>query len=466
MEQDNSYDDTISFLLDAIDYEKISKYKYDASSFNLDRMERLLQEAGNPHCDLKAVHVAGTKGKGSTATVIAAILQEAGLKVGLFTSPHLINLEERIKINGSEISRVDICRVVNVFRPFIERKRKKDLYLSPTFFETLTAIALSYFKEAMVDVAVMEVGLGGRLDSTNIISPLVSIITSIGYDHTDKLGHTLTQIAFEKAGIIKSGVPVVSAPQDDEALSVIEAMCTEKESPLFLVGRDVTVEEIMPVSAGGNCTAVDGMVAGSRFCVTTENHPYREVFIPLPGRHQVINCASAIAAAEIAVKGVCNSTAPSVWDTGWVRAVRASLAALNCPGRIEVIAKAPLVIVDSAHTVESVHALRITIEQYIGARDVTLVLGISQDKNIEGVLDELLPFVASAIFTSTDNPRSADPIELKRLAEERANNKCYAIPDITDAISLAERITDKTGLICITGSTFLAGAARRRLRVT
>ena len=237
------YEDTIAFLMGAIDYEKISKYSYDSDSFNLERMKKLMEAAGNPHCSFDTVHVAGTKGKGSTSNMISSILSEAGLKIGLFTSPHLVNLEERIRINGEEISRHDLCKITDSLRPYIEEEREKDMALSPTYFETLTAIALVYFAKEDVDIAVMEVGLGGRLDSTNIITPLVSVITSIGYDHTDKLGSTLKQIAGEKAGIIKKYVPVVCSMQKDEALAVVKENCRKTDSRLVIVGQDTLIEK-------------------------------------------------------------------------------------------------------------------------------------------------------------------------------------------------------------------------------
>ncbi|MGR3178458.1 MAG: bifunctional folylpolyglutamate synthase/dihydrofolate synthase, partial [Candidatus Anammoxibacter sp.] len=293
---DSLYEDTTAFLLGAIDYEKISKYKYDSFSFDLGRMERLLDVAGNPHHGLKTVHVAGTKGKGSTSIMIASILQETQLKVGLFTSPHLINLTERIKINGNEISKEAVCESTNILRPFIENERKKDLYLSPTFFETLTAIALVYFKKQSVDVAIMEVGLGGRLDSTNVINPLVSVIANIGFDHTDKLGTTLEQIAGEKAGIIKETVPVVSSPQKEEALRVLHDTCSKKKSKLTLVGRDIVIENAKPFDSQKQLSSEENNVFGSLCDILTTKNEYRNLFIPLPGYHQIENSACAIGA--------------------------------------------------------------------------------------------------------------------------------------------------------------------------
>ncbi|MGR3220883.1 MAG: bifunctional folylpolyglutamate synthase/dihydrofolate synthase [Candidatus Anammoxibacter sp.] len=460
---DSSYEETTAFLLGAIDYEKISKYKYDSSSFDLARMERLLDIADNPHHNLKTVHVAGTKGKGSTAIMIASILQEAQLKVGLFTSPHLINLTERIKINGKEISEEDVCESTDIIRSFIQVERKKDLYLSPTFFETLTAIAIIYFKNRAVDVAVMEVGLGGRLDSTNIINPLVSVIVNIGFDHTDKLGTTLEQIAGEKAGIIKDAVPVVSSPQKEEALHVIENTCNKKKSKLTLVGRDITIKNARPFDNQWLLSNEEGNVCGSFSDILTTNNQYRDLFIPLPGYHQIENAACAVSAAEIAIESFPDHKV-KFFDKNRESTVRNAFNRVKCPGRIEIVSRRPLIIVDSAHTVESIEALKSAVDEYIKPEKITLMFGISQDKNINGILNTIAGFSDTVIFTTTGNPRSANPQYLHDIFNDIVKNKCnktgYCTEDIREALEIAMRVTGKTGMICVTGSTFLAGEVK------
>lgn len=461
MEQiDKRYEETKAFLLGAIDYEKISKYKYNESSFDLGRMRLLLDILDNPHLGLKTVHVAGTKGKGSTSIMIATILQEANLKVGLFTSPHLVNLEERIKINGIDISKEAFCDSTDILRPFIENERRKDLYLSPTFFETLTAISLFFFKKEAVDVAVMEVGLGGRLDSTNIINPLVSVITSIGFDHTDKLGTTLKQIANEKAGIIKNNIPVVSSPQENESKGVIQNTCTKKHSKLILVGRDIIIGKIASVDSQGQLSSENIKTIGSICDIRTENNLYKNLFIPVLGEHQVENSATAIGATEIAIE---NFPEKNMTGSTWENVVHNGLKLVICPGRIEVVWQNPLTIVDSAHTVESMRSLKNTIKEYIKPHKTTLMFGISQDKDLEGVLSEILPFVDTVVFADTGNPRSAKAEDLAAISRNICNKTYYVSSGIEDALNTAMKVTGKSDMICVTGSTFLAGEVKSLL---
>ena len=457
---DKRYEKTKSFLLGAIDYEKISKYKYNEFSFDLGRMRFLLDILDNPHHGLNTVHVAGTKGKGSTSIMIATILKEAKLKVGLFTSPHLVNLEERIKINGIDISKQAFCDATDTLRPFIEKERKKDLYLSPTFFETLTAISLFFFKKEAVDIAVMEVGLGGRLDSTNIISPLVSVITSIGFDHTDKLGTTLEEIANEKAGIIKNNIPVVSSPQESESISVIQDTCAKTNSNLIVVGRDIKIEKISSVEVQGQLSNKNITTIGSICDIRTENNHYSDLFVPVLGGHQVENCATAIGATEIAIKNF-----PEKIKNGlkWKNVVHDGLQLVRCPGRIEVVCQYPLTIVDSAHTVESMRSLKNTIKEYIKPKRITLMFGMSQDKNLEGVLSEILPFVDTVVFSDTGNPRSAKLEHLATILKKICNKTHYISYDIDEALNIATKVTDKSDMICVTGSTFLAGKVKSLL---
>ena len=232
-----------AFLYKAIDYEKLISYQYNSSTFSLDRMVKMLEYVGNPHKRFPSIHITGTKGKGSTSIMMSTILKRAGLTTGLFTSPHLIDLKERIQINHQNISEDEFASNLNELRPYIQHLRETEPSASPTFFEILTAVAMLYFKKRQVVMAVLEVGLGGRLDSTNVVIPHVSIITNVGFDHTAILGNTLSSIAYEKAGIIKQGVPVVSAVEAPEALSVIEKTCKEKDARLYLLGRDIWVEE-------------------------------------------------------------------------------------------------------------------------------------------------------------------------------------------------------------------------------
>ena len=284
-----SYEDALAFLYKAIDYEKLISYQYNASTFSLDRMVKMLEYAGNPHKAFPCIHITGTKGKGSTAIMMSTILEHAGLTTGLFTSPHLIDLKERIQINHQNISEYEFTSNLNELRPYIQHLRETEPSASPTFFEILTAVAMLYFKKKQVDMAVLEVGLGGRLDSTNVVIPQVSVITNVGFDHTAILGNTLSSIAYEKAGIIKQGVPVVSAVESPEALLVIEKTCKEKDARLYLLGRDIWVEEIRNPKSEIRNRATErsrrspkserGLVCKIR----TWRHTYPEIFLPLVG---------------------------------------------------------------------------------------------------------------------------------------------------------------------------------------
>lgn len=444
--QFDSYGQALEFLFQAIDYEKLTKYKYDIPGFNLDRVERLLSQVGSPHKGLAAVHVAGTKGKGSTATMIARFLSGAGLKVGLFTSPHLVHLEERIRVNGEMIEKDDVRRLLGRLRPHIEKDRQKNPLLAPTFFEILTALALMYFRDVGVDWAVLEVGMGGRLDATNVVWPRVSVITAVGFDHTDKLGNTLGRIAGEKAGIIKKGVPVVSSPQHPEALESIEKKCSEKGSPLYLVGRDIEV-------LGLEALALDGLMCS----IKTWKRVYNDMRLPLLGNHQAENLATAIAAMEVLAEDKGFS-----WDD---TLAREALQGLRCPARIEVISKRPLVILDAAHNVSSVHALVDTLKKVMEFDRLILVLGMSIDKDLEGIFREIVPLAHKVVLTAADMPRAVPP----RLLAERIgaylgeDKKAVAVDNPRQALERARKLARPEDCICITGSFYLAGKMKELL---
>src|SRR3989338_4337894 len=267
-----SYEDALAFLYKAIDYEKLISYQYNASTFSLDRMVKMLEYAWNPHKSFPSIHIRGRKGKGSTSIMMSIILEHAGLVSGLFTSPHLIDLKERIQINHQNMSEEEFACVLNDIRPYIQHLRDTEPSASPTFFEILTAVTMIYFKKEHVEMAVLEVGLGGRLDSTNVVTPLLSIITNVGFDHTAILGNTLSSIAYEKAGIIKQGVPVVSAVESPEALLVIEKTCKEKNARLYLLGRDIWVEEVQSIHENKSALHGYNHRAISDFVVSAESN--------------------------------------------------------------------------------------------------------------------------------------------------------------------------------------------------
>ncbi len=443
----STYKQAEEFLLQTIDFEKLTQYKYDTSTFDLKRMEEMMLSIGNPHKKRMAVHITGTKGKGSTAIIIASVLKGLGLKTGLFTSPHLIYLGERMKVNDRMISQKMFVQLINMLKPYIDRITLKNPILMPTFFEIVTAIAFLYFERMKTDFSVLEVGMGGRLDSTNIILPEVSVITPVGYDHTDRLGHTLDRIAFEKAGIIKEGVPVISSIQEPDALAVITKTCKEKKSRLHLVGKDVLIHDIKVTERNG--------IYGTACEIKTWRNNYKNIFLPLVGRHQVENCATAIGSLEV------------LSETGVIKVdnelIINSLAKIRCPARIEVISENPLIVLDTAHTVASMKILKESIKENFSFKKLVVVIGLSSDKDIEGVLKEIASIADDLIFTRTGNPREAEPEEMAVMAKRFSQNKLMVIEDIDQALKEAKRIAKKDDLICITGSFFLAGKVKEIL---
>ncbi len=478
------YEDALAFLYKAIDYEKLISYQYNASTFSLDRMVKMLEYAGNPHKRFPSIHITGTKGKGSTSIMIATILEYTGLKTGLFTSPHLIDLKERIQINHQNMSEEEFACVLNDIRPYIQHLRDTEPSASPTFFEILTAVAMLYFKKERVEMAVLEVGLGGRLDSTNVVTPLLSIITNVGFDHTAILGNTLSSIAYEKAGIIKQGIPVVSAVEVPEALSVIEKTCKEKDTRLYLLERDICIEEIQGIHENNpelyrhsypaildfglrnadlslnpqfqvrNPKSERGLLCKIR----TWRHTYDNIFLPLVGMHQAKNCALALGALEI----MREQGAISIDD----ETIRKALAQVHCPARIEVIGKNPLIILDYAHTVDSMRFLRMSLLENFKFHKLILILGFAQDKDLDNILKEIITVGDSIIVTRSKNPRAAPPEDLSQRIERLCGKQSKITDNTQDAVTAARQTASKEDLICITGSAYVAGEAMQALSMS
>ena len=460
-----SYEEALAFLYKAIDYEKLISYQYNASTFSLDRMVKMLEYVGNPHKAFPSIHITGTKGKGSTAIMMSTILEHAGLTTGLFTSPHLVDLKERIQINHQHISEHEFTGNLNELRPYIQHLRETEPSASPTFFEILTAIAMLYFKKRLVDIAVLEVGLGGRLDSTNVVIPHVSIITNVGFDHTAILGNTLSSIAYEKAGIIKQGVPVVSAVEAPEALSVIEKTCKEKDARLYLIGRDIWIEDfgflisdlglgnsvINPQSAIRNLQSERGLMCK----IKTWRHTYPDIFLPIVGAHQAKNCALVLGALEI----MREQGTISIDD----ETIRNALAQVHCPARIEVIGKNPLIILDYAHTVDSMRFLRSSLLENFKFHKLILILGFAQDKDLDNILKEIVSIGDSIIVTRSKNPRAAPPEDLSQRIERLCGKQSEIFDNTQDAVTAAKQMASKEDLICITGSAYVAGEAMQAL---
>ena len=458
----HTYEEALSFLYKAIDYEKLISYQYNASTFSLDRMVKMLEYVGNPHKAFPSIHITGTKGKGSTAIMMSTVLEHAGIKTGLFTSPHLIDLRERIQINHQNIAEQEFAGILNGFQPYIQRLRDTDLPASPTFFEILTAVCMLYFKREQVDMSVLEVGLGGRLDSTNIVIPQASIITNVGFDHTAILGNTLSTIAYEKAGIIKQGVPVVSAVEAPEALSVIEKTCREKNTRLYLLGRDIWVEEIQNINENSSALNPQFQVLNPKserglLCkIRTRRHTYNNIFLPIIGTHQVKNCALVLGTLDI-----LRERGDIAIDD---ETIRHALANLHCPARIEVIGENPLIILDYAHTVDSVKFLRESLLENFKFNRIILILGFSQDKDLDNILKEIVAIGGSIIVTKSKNPRAALPEYLHQRIETLCGKQSEIFDNTQNAIIAAKRIANKNDLICITGSAYVAGEAMKILK--
>ncbi|MCL5998342.1 MAG: bifunctional folylpolyglutamate synthase/dihydrofolate synthase, partial [Chloroflexi bacterium] len=410
-------------------------------TLNLERMRDLLAALGNPHERYKTIHIAGTKGKGSTAAMLASCLQQLGLKVGLYTSPHLSSFRERIRINGEYISRDDVINLVGRIRHLVET------IPGVTTFEAVTAIGFTYFASQNVDWAVVEVGLGGRLDATNILTPQVSIITSLSFDHTKWLGNSLAEIAAEKAGIIKHNVPVVSQAQPLEATTILERFAHERNAPLVMLGRHWRWTP--GVTSLDKQTFEVKQVARVR----SKERPFVNDLegwyeIPLLGKHQLDNATTVVATMDVL-------RAHDNLDVS-ARAIRDGLRLTLWPGRFEILRADPPIIVDGAHNIDSVNKLAATLAEVFPGRRWTMIFGCYKDKDADGMLKALGPRTTRWIITQVDNPRARPAEELLALAKAR-NLKAIALPNVKDAV---DSILNAKEAVCITGSVALAGAAR------
>jgi dihydrofolate synthase / folylpolyglutamate synthase len=424
-----NYQEALEYLLKFADYERLPR---SGIVWDLRRIERLLGRLGNPQDAAHSVHVAGTKGKGSTSAMIASVLKQAGYRVGLYTSPHLLSFTERIQVDGKPIAEEDWARLTERLRPEVEAENRLGDLGELTTFEILTAMAFLHFRQVRADYQVVEVGLGGRIDATNVVKPQVCVITSVSFDHMDVLGDTLAKIAGEKAGIIKAGAAVVSAPQFPEALEVIERVCQEKGVRLVKVGRDITWEK-------GSFNS-----EGQSFRVKGLKSDY-DLWIPLLGEHQIENAANAVAALELLA------------DTGAkipAADIAYGLAKVNWPGRLQVLGKEPWVVVDGAHNAYSMQRLGEALRQYFTYDKLTLILGFGGDKDIAGMVAEAVKMTGDVILVSSRHPRS---VKAEVLAEEFSKHEVTprSAESVTKAVELALEGAAKSDLICAAGSIFV-----------
>ena len=420
------------YLSSFINYENIPGSSYASYDYDLGHIEELLHLIGNPHLSARTVHIAGTKGKGSVAAMIAQVLTMSGYRTGLYTSPHLHNLRERIKVDNTLISQEEFASLMTGLEPYFKALNGREL----TFFEALTIVAFVHFKKKEVDFQVLEVGLGGRLDATNVAQPEVCIITPISREHTQVLGDSLEKIAYEKAGIIKPGSQVVLSPQSEDVTSVLSDVCRKRGTSWVQVGKDVTWRRI-----SADLSQQSLVVAGKRGTY--------HLTIPLLGDYQVENAATAVATLEVLIsRGVAISPENIVQG----------LAQVEWPGRFQIIRHRPIILLDGAHNVASVKRLVENIQSYFGTEQTFLIFGVSIDKDIPGMVRKLLSLSPRVIVTRSSHPRAASP---SAVAVEF--NKLGLRPDVAQNVSQALRqalsLAGERDLICITGSLFVVAEA-------
>jgi dihydrofolate synthase/folylpolyglutamate synthase len=431
-----NYSQAEDYLNSFVNYEQIPGISYAQPGYSLRHVEELLNRMGNPQLTARTIHIAGTKGKGSVAAMIAQVLSDSGCKTGLYTSPHLHILRERISVDGSLISEAEFAAAMAEVKPFIESMKKDTAFRQLTYFEALTALTFAYFKKERLDFQVLEVGLGGRLDATNVARPLVCIITPISLDHNQILGNSLEEIAREKVGIIKPGCWVVLSPQPQEAASVISDICREKEAKVVQVGKDVTWRK-----TGGDLRHQSLVIEGR-----TSKY---QVSIPLLGDFQLENTAVAVAALEIlASEGFAISAAD----------ITQGLARVKWTGRFQILQEHPIVLVDGAHNVASMKGLVNNIKAYFAHKRIFLIFGTSCDKDIPGIVNELVPLSPRVIVTRTTHSRAATPSTLAAEFRKRGIEP-ETRETVSEAISRALSLADKTDIICVTGSLFVVAEA-------
>jgi len=430
MNIETQYNQALDYLYSFVDYSLKHSSELAKADFNLDRMFALMESMGNPQKKYPIIHVAGTKGKGSVSALCASALKAAGYKTGLYTSPHLLDFVERIQIDGEPISHVQLVELVEEIKPHVAKIEKL------TTFEITTALAFLAFAKYNVTAAVFEVGLGGRLDATNIVTPNVSVITSLSYDHTAVLGNTLALIAGEKAGIIKQNIPVVSSPQKDEALEVLLRVANSRNSEFTLVGKDVTYELIEANIQGQRMT-----VDGGRSTV--------ELQIPLLGHHQLENATTAYMALK--KNGIKISD----------EQIQAGFANVKWRARFEIARLTPPVIFDSAHNHDSFLRLNETLAEYFPNQKVYLIFGASEDKNILDMFSALKPKIEKIIVTKADHPRALDVEKIVRLADQ-LEIKSEAVFPVREALKRALDLSSKDGSIVLSaGSMFVTAEVMR-----
>lgn len=452
-----NYKEALAYLYSFSDYERGGPFTRNREE-NLEREQALLAQLGNPHMDYACTLIAGTKGKGSTAAMIERVLREAVLRTGLYTQPDLHTMRERIRVNGQVISEEEAAELLTEMRPVVERIQAEKKFTPYNTYQVGTALAFLYFSRRHIDHAVLEVGLGGRLDATNVTNPLVSVISSISYDHMQVLGHTLREIATEKAGIIKPDGLVVTSAQLPEALLAIAVMCQRRHARMIRVGQE-NVDLAQAEVADGLLPAPIytyrlEVRSGNRqrFTVYAPDHVYQGLELPLLGQHQLENATLALAVLEqLRERGIA-------WDEA---ALRAGLRTVYWPARLEVVGRSPTIVIDGAHNADSMQKLMQALKDSFTWRQLIVVLSVAQDKDLPGIAGALAG-INTVILTRADNPRAAS------LETLRAIFTGYA-PDVRvlsettsgEAMDKAIALAGVDDLICVTGSLYLASEALR-----
>ncbi len=419
----------------ALDYIH-STYKF-GSKLGLDNIRDLLRRLGDPHRQFKVLHVGGTNGKGSVTSMLTHVLFEEGYKVGMFISPYLERFTERIQVNLKEIKPEELAHITALVKEKVEEMVNEGRN-HPTEFEIVTAIGFVYFAQQQVDYAVVEVGLGGRLDATNVVDPLVSVITSISYDHMDILGNTLDKIAYEKAGIIKPGRPVVTYPQPPEAMEVIRNVARQRNAQLYEVNSDGIVVH-------------SSEIGKQSFDYTFDGETLSNIVIRLTGRHQILNAATALTALVVLGRQGITVSQRAIYD-GMKRAV--------WPGRIEVLQHQPYVLLDGAHNATGAQALADTIKEYFADRKIILVIGVSKDKEVDAILKALCPLAESVIVTKYDGMRAMEPEELAGRVKQYTSARITVEQDSEKAMEAGLRSVKPDDVLLFTGSLYLIGEIR------
>lgn len=441
---DDAYNEALDYLYGLINFELKRHDRYMESKLDLDRPRELMAFLGSPQEQFPSIHIAGTKGKGSVAAICAECLRASGLKVGLYTSPHVREFRERIRVltaddGDGRISRESFTELMGRMHAAV------DSIPTITWFEVVTAVAFLYFAQQQVDIAVVEVGLGGRLDATNVVTPMVSVITSLSYDHTEFLGDTLAQIAGEKGGIIKPGVPVVTSSQEREALDRLAEIADQRHSRLYVVGRDWVYRNGDRDITGGKQALIIERSADPAFVP-----PGSSFRLALAGAHQLENATVALAALSH-----IRSRFPQVT----LSTIAATTERIEWIGRLQTMHQeegTPTILVDCAHNVHSASKLRVALSHDYRYDKLRLILGVTLGKDVAGMMKELLPLAETTIATVSTHPRASDPSTIAELAAELGYEVMQST-SVRDAVHTAWNLAGPRDLICVTGSIFVVG---------